>query len=113
LDYLGRPPSLADDPDAYAVEIVGDSMAPRFEPGERAFVSPRAPVRPGDDVVVQLNANGDPEHSDIAGQVTEVLIKRLVRRTAKFVELRQFNPDLTFQVPIDRVWRIHRVRGRL
>jgi SOS-response transcriptional repressor LexA len=113
LDYLARPQSLAEDPEAYAVEIVGDSMAPRFEPGERAFVSPKAAVRPGDDVIVQLRAEGDPEESDIAGQVVEVLIKRLVRRTARFVELRQFNPDRTFQVPIERVRRIHRVRGRL
>lgn len=113
LDYLARPPSLTEDPDAYAVEIIGDSMAPRFEPGERAFVSPKAAVRPGDDVIVQLRANGDPDTSDIAGQVTEVLIKRLVRRTASFVELRQFNPDRTFQVPHARVRRIHRVRGRL
>jgi phage repressor protein C with HTH and peptisase S24 domain len=56
LDYLARPPSLADDPDAYAVEIVGESMAPRFEPGERAFVSPKARVGIGDDVIVQLRA---------------------------------------------------------
>ena len=113
LDYLARPPSLARDDEAYAVEIVGESMAPRFEPGEQVFVSPRAAVRPGDDVIVQLRANGDPEESDIAGQVTEVLIKRLVRRTSSEVELRQFNPDKTFRVPIARVRRIHRVRGRL
>lgn len=114
LDYLGRPPSLAEDPNAYAVEIVGESMAPRFEPGERAFVSPKAAVRPGDDVIVQLRApdEGD-DASDFAGQITEVLIKRLVKRTAQYVELRQFNPDRTFKVPIARVRRIHRVRGRL
>jgi SOS-response transcriptional repressor LexA len=122
LDYLARPPSLADDPDAYAVEIVGESMSPRYEPGERAFVSPKATVRPGDDVIVQLRAPpapvgedgpGSEEASDIAGQITEVLIKRLVKRTSSYVELRQFNPDLTFKVPLERVRRIHRVRGRL
>lgn len=117
LDYLARPQSLADDDLAYAVEIVGDSMAPRFEPGERVFVSPKAAVRPGDDVIVQLI---DPAgEGDLADAVTEVLIKRLVRRTAAFIELRQFNPDTTFEVPLDRVARqkgrlaIHRVRGRL
>jgi phage repressor protein C with HTH and peptisase S24 domain len=123
LDYLGRPPSLGTDRDAYAVEIVGDSMAPRFEPGERAFVSPRSPVRIGDDVIVQLragtvgvdgppdqDAGADPEHAD---RVTMVLIKRLVKRTPAFLELRQFNPDMTFQVPTARVAAVHRVRGRL
>jgi len=112
LDYLGRPPSLQTDRDAYAVEIVGDSMAPRFEPGERAFVSPRSPVRIGDDVIVQLAESGG-EGSDMAGRVTMVLIKRLVRRTPAFLELRQFNPDRTFTVPVDRVAAVHRVRGRL
>lgn len=113
FDYLARPPSLTEDPEAYAVEIVGESMAPRYEPGERVFVSPKAAVRVGDDVIVQLRAPGDPDEDDRAGQVTEVLIKRLVRRTAAFYELRQFNPDKTFQVPVARVRRIHRVRGRL
>lgn len=110
LDYVARPPSLANDKHAYAVTIVGDSMAPRFEPGERAFVSPRAPASIGDDVIVQLKGTGGEDEAD---RITMVLIKRLVRRTAAFVELRQFNPDMTFRVPADRIAAIHRVRGRL
>lgn len=115
LDYLSRPAGLSDD-EAYAVEIVGDSMAPRFEPGERVFVSPKATVRPGDDVIVQLvDPNG---RGDMADAVTEVLIKRFIRRTGAFVELKQFNPQTTFQVPLERIARvdgrlaIHRVKGR-
>jgi phage repressor protein C with HTH and peptisase S24 domain len=108
LDYLGRPPELQTDPDSYALEIVGESMAPRFEPGERAFVSPLSPVRIGDDVVVQLRAKG-PAQSD---RVKLALIKRLTRRSPTFLELRQFNPDRTFQVPVEQVAAVHRVRGR-
>lgn len=110
LDYIARPPSLAEDPDAYAVEIVGESMVPRYEPGERVFVSPKAAVRIGDDVIVQLRGTGEDQ---LADHVTEVLIKRLVRRTAGGYELRQFNPEKTFTVPAARVAAIHRVRGRL
>lgn len=106
LDYLARPPSVANDPEAYAVTIVGESMAPRYEPGERATVSPRSPASIGDDVVVQLRGDGH-------DRITMVLIKRLVRRTSKFIELRQFNPDMTFQIPLERVAATHRVRGRL
>jgi len=113
LDYLARPPSLATDSTAYAVTTIGDSMAPRFEPGETVFVSPKAPVNVGDDVLVQLHNGDDGEDSQVAGRVTTVLLKRLVRRTSKFVELRQFNPDKTFQVPVGRVRHLHRVRGRL
>jgi SOS-response transcriptional repressor LexA len=119
LDYLARPPSLDGDKDSYAVEIVGDSMAPRFEPRERVWVSPRSPVRPGDDVIVQLR-NGRPSaneernpNPDFADRVTMVLIKRLVRRTPSQVELQQFNPAETFSVPAERIAAIHRVRGRL
>jgi SOS-response transcriptional repressor LexA len=110
LDYVVRPPSVSGDPQAYAVTIVGDSMAPRFEPGERAYVSPRAAAAIGDDVIVQLTGNGE---EDVAGRVVMVLIKRLVRRTAREIELRQFNPDLTFRVPAARVAAIHKVVGRL
>jgi SOS-response transcriptional repressor LexA len=114
LDYVARPPSLATDSEAYAVTVIGESMAPRFEPGELAFVSPRAPVNVGDDVLVQLRSEADQgEDNQMAGRITTVLLKRLVRRTAVFIELKQFNPDRTFTVPLTRVRRMHRVRGRL
>ena len=108
LDYLGRPPELHADPDSYALEIVGESMAPRFEPGERAFVSPLAPVRIGDDVVVQLRASVTAQ----GNRVVMALIGRLTRRSPTYLELRQFNPDRTFQVPVEQVAAVHRVRGR-
>jgi phage repressor protein C with HTH and peptisase S24 domain len=111
LDYLQRPPSLASDSDAYALTILSDSMFPRFSPGERVAVSPRAPVSIGDDVIVQLRGehadNDDPE----ADKVKTVLAKRLVRRTATHVELRQFNPDESFKVELARVAAIHKVSG--
>jgi SOS-response transcriptional repressor LexA len=122
LDYLARPQAVAGDAQAYAVEIVGDSMVPRYEPRERAVVSPRAQVRIGDDVIVQLKGTGaaavgedgrTSEGSQLADKVTQVLIKRLVKRAATFVELEQFNPPQTFRVPTDRISAMHRVMVRL
>jgi hypothetical protein len=111
LDHVARPVSLARDKEAYALTIVGDSMWPRFRPGRRVIVSPRAPVSIGDDVVVQLRGTeGDAEHRD---RVTMVLVKELVRRTATHFELRQFNPDATFQVDSRRVAAIHKVIGEV
>jgi hypothetical protein len=49
LEWLARPAQLASDKDAYVLTIVGDSMSPRFKPGERVAVSPRASVSIGDD----------------------------------------------------------------
>jgi hypothetical protein len=66
-------------------------------------VDPRRPPGPGDDVVVQLtDGNGGRD-------VVTVLLKQLVRATAAYVELAQFNPPLTFRVPRGQVARLHRV----
>lgn len=65
---------------SYALEISGDSMTPVFRDGDRIVVSPGAPVRRGDRIVVRL-ANG------------EVLAKELGRLTARTVELISLNPD--------------------
>lgn len=106
IEYIHRPANLARDGEAYALEIVGDSMFPRFKPGERVAVSPRSPVAIGDDVIVQLRGpDGDGE------RIKLVLIKELVRRSGGYIELRQYNPDTTFRVEIARVASVHKVRG--
>ena len=105
LEPVPRPASLAADADAFAVTVVGDSMWPRFRPGSRIAVSPRAPVAIGDDVLVRLTA--------AAADAQPVLIKQLVKRSAASVELRQFNPDLTFAVDAGEVEAILRVPGEL
>ena len=69
-----------DDPHAYALEVSGDSMLPAFRDGTVIVVSPAAPVRRGDRVVVKT---GD----------GEVMAKELKRKTAKTIELRSLNPD--------------------
>jgi len=106
VEQLRRPDSLAGDSEAYAVTVVGDSMWPRFRPGRRVLVSPRAPVAIGDDVVVQLRGAGE------RGAV-RVLIKELVRRNAGFLELRQFNPDVSFQVGASEIAAVHKVVGEV
>ncbi len=72
-------PEVAD-PNAYALEISGDSMEPVFRDGDIVIVSPVAPVRRGDRVVVRTGRG-------------EVMAKQLVRRSAKNLELRSVNPD--------------------
>jgi hypothetical protein len=109
LDRLARPESLAGDPGAYAVTIVGDSMWPRFRPGRRVAVSPRSPVAIGDDVLVRLRPESNA--GEAAGSMA--LIKELVKRTGASVELRQFNPDFTFQVESTEVDAIHKIVGEL
>jgi phage repressor protein C with HTH and peptisase S24 domain len=69
-----------DDPRAYALEISGDSMEPAYRDGTTIMVSPGAPVRRGDRVVVKTRDG-------------EVMAKELKRKTAKTVELRSLNPN--------------------
>lgn len=114
LDHVRRPESLARDNSAYALTVVGDSMAPKYEPGARIIVSPRAAVAINDYVVVQLRSNGDLQMAaTTADPVSLVLIKRLVKRSASYIELRQFNPDVTFRVDADRVAAMHKVIGEV
>jgi phage repressor protein C with HTH and peptisase S24 domain len=104
LDFMRRPANLADDTDAYALRIQGESMFPRFKHGERVGVSPKASVEIGDDVIVQLRGESD-------DRVRMVLVKELVRRTATHIELRQYNPLTTFRIERKKIVSIHKVKG--
>lgn len=99
---IARPPALQGARDLYAIYFHGDSMMPRFEPGEVGIVDPTRPAAPGDYVLVQLN-NGEEDH------VTSVLVKRLVKASARELVLQQFNPPAIFTVPRARVARVHRI----
>jgi len=65
---------------AYALEISGDAMLPTYRDGDVIIVSPAAPVRRGDRVVVKT-ASG------------EIMVKELKRQTAKQIELRSLSAD--------------------
>ena len=94
-DEVGLPEVA--DPNAYALEISGESMEPVFRDGDLVIVSPAAPVRRGDRVVVRTR-NG------------EVMAKELARRSARRVELRSLNPahpGFTFELP-ELAW-MHRI----
>lgn len=90
LDDIFAPPSLSGIGEAYAVQITGSSMEPRYEDGETVFVNPkRRPVK-NDYVIAEIHV--DENNPPLA------YIKRLVRRTDKELVLEQFNPPkkLTF-----------------
>lgn len=99
---ISRPLALKGAGDLYAIYFHGESMMPRYEPGEIGIVDPRRPAGPGDYVLVQLNSGNDDD-------VVSVLVKRLVRANARELVLEQFNPPATFTVPRSRVARFHRI----
>ena len=77
-DEIGFP--QIEDEHAYALEISGDSMEPAYRDGTQIVVSPAAPVRRGDRVVVKTRDG-------------EVMAKELKRKTAKTIELKSLHPD--------------------
>ncbi len=66
-------PAVTDE-HAYALEVSGQSMEPAYRDGDVILVSPLAPIRRGDRVVVRTKDG-------------EVLAKELKRKTAKSIEL--------------------------
>lgn len=107
IDRVPRPVSLAGDGSAYAVTIVGNSMWPRFRPGRRVAVSAKAPVAIGNDVLVKLKPAAG------TARRIPVLIKELVRESSAGLQLRQFNPDVTFGVPASDIAAVEKVLGEL
>jgi phage repressor protein C with HTH and peptisase S24 domain len=72
-------PAVGDQP-AYALQISGQSMQPAYRDGDVILVSPAAPIRRGDRVVVKTRSG-------------EVMAKELKRRTPKTIELRSLNAE--------------------
>jgi phage repressor protein C with HTH and peptisase S24 domain len=69
-----------EDEHAYALEVSGDSMQPAYRDGTVIIVSPAAPIRRGDRVVLKTRDG-------------EVMAKELKRKTAKTYELKSLNPE--------------------
>lgn len=89
-------PNIMDE-HSYALEISGDSMQPLYRDGDIVIVSPSAPVRRGDRVVVRTKDG-------------EVLAKELKRRTARTIELKSLNPDHEDRVlPVEEIAWIARI----
>lgn len=99
---IQRPAALWNAHEAYAIYMHGSSMEPRFFQGETAIVDPQRPAGPGDYVLVQLN-------DGLSDDVMTVLVKRLARISAAFVEFEQHNPPMHFRLPRKQVARMHRI----
>lgn len=104
VQFIDRPTNLRGVVGAYAVIVRGDSMHPKYDPGDIAHVNPAKRVEPGRYVLVQ-RLNPDDENRPFA------VIKRLVRRTEKKLVLEQLNPPHRFELPTAEIVSIHRIVG--
>lgn len=93
------PPSLSPIAGAYAVQISGESMEPRYFDGEIAFVDPTRRVKKGDFVIAQIAMEeGGPKLA---------FIKRFVRHNAEELVLTQYNPVKELRFPHENVHSVH------
>jgi phage repressor protein C with HTH and peptisase S24 domain len=65
---------------AYALEIAGDALLPIYRDGAHIIVSPTAPIRRGDRVVVKTRSG-------------ELMLRELRRKNAKTLELKSLCPE--------------------
>lgn len=101
VDIVVRPPGLLDAADVYSLYVEGDSMSPKYEPGDLIYVNPHRPARPGDTVVIQ-----DPTAD---GDEFEGYVKILVRRSGGEVITRQLNPEGELKFKQTPGLKVHRV----
>lgn len=104
IETVPMPANLIGVKDAYGVYIQGESMSPRYRPGEIAHIHPHKPVTIGAYVLVQKKPKA-------AGEPPLAVIKELVRRSGSKITLGQLNPAKTFDLKTDEIVSIHRVVG--
>jgi phage repressor protein C with HTH and peptisase S24 domain len=95
------PASLSSVPNAYAVYVVGESMEPRYFPGETVFVNPRLPISRGAFVVAQISSGEE--------GVPHAYVKRFVSQDSRRLRLEQFNPKKVLEFPTSKVVSVHRI----
>ena len=102
VDWTRRAPGIMNNRSVFAIYVEGESMAPRYEPGDLVYIDENRPARVGDDVVLVVDGE-DP------GVAPRSYLKRLVRRTADRVIVEQYNPAKELAFPARAVKKIFRV----
>ncbi|MDX1401067.1 MAG: S24 family peptidase, partial [Kiloniellales bacterium] len=87
IGYLRRPPGLYGAKGAFALYVMGDSMAPRHEAGDLIYIDPHRPVKEGDYVVIELHPGRESGSGTLADfddgqfEAGPAFVKRLVKRS--------------------------------
>jgi len=93
------PPVLSNVSGAYAVQVSGESMEPRYFDGEVVFVNPHRRVVKGDFVIAQIKSGQDGPPL--------AFVKRFVRHNAVELVLAQYNPVKEIRFPHELVVSVH------
>lgn len=99
--HVKCPPALADVSGAYALRTHGESMVPRYMPGDILYVNPHQKVAPGDHVIIQTMLH------DNSG--TETWVKRYDGEETGEVKAWQYSPPAAIRFRKRFIKHIHRV----
>lgn len=102
MGWVARPMSLIGVADAYAIYVDGESMYPRYKPGETVWVNPGRPVGKFDDVIIQM-------HPEEENAVPYGFIKEFRAWTPTHLIVFQHNPPGEVRYPRDQVKSVHRI----
>ncbi|SNY93391.1 Peptidase S24-like [Cohaesibacter sp. ES.047] len=92
VDHIERPAGLRSSPHAYALKVVGESMSPKFEPGDLIFADPHRRVDIGDVVVIQTK-----NFNKFSDDPVQAYIKFFKGITDKKLLAHQLNPALDIE----------------
>lgn len=102
MGWVQRPPHLIGVLDAYATYVDGESMYPRYKPGETVWTNPSKPFARGDDIIIQL-------HPEEEGGAPRGYIKEFVRWEPKYLVVAQYNPPMEIKYDRDMVITTHKI----
>jgi phage repressor protein C with HTH and peptisase S24 domain len=102
VDYARRPPTVGRAAKVFVLYVQGSSMSRWREEGSMVYVDPARPAKPGERVVVEL-------HPEEEGEPSPAYLKELISRTATKLRLKQYNPEQSFDLSLNKVKKIHRV----
>lgn len=97
----GRTAALADAPEAYGLYIPDARMAPVIEPGDTVLIHPDLPPVAGADCIfLQATVEGHP---------WKVQLGRIVSSKGEHWQVKQFNPELEFEIPRSSTEKAQRI----
>lgn len=100
MGWETRPHVLLGVRDAYSLYVDGESMYPRYKPGETVWMNPSKPIHRGKDVIVQL-------HPDNDGDSPYGFIKEFVAWTPQYLVVCQHNPKQEIKYHREEVKSVH------
>lgn len=102
VDWVPRPAPVANVKNAYGLHIVGESMAPEFEPGDVALINPALPLIGNTTCIFYAERDGE----------ARATVKRLRRASSDKWLVQQWNPPKDFTLS-RKEWGIcHRALGK-